>query len=149
MSDSGGHTEVVNASHERIIAALIDIESYPKWQSGVSEATVLERDEHGRGSLIEIVIDAKIRKVGIVLRTNYDDPLRMRSEFVRGDVAYYEGQYTIVPIDDRVTQVTLDIKFDLGFYMPKMMQKLLTGQSLKTTLHELKAYTETDSAHPR
>jgi ribosome-associated toxin RatA of RatAB toxin-antitoxin module len=70
-----------------------DFESYPEWQSAIVECRVLERDADGRGSLIETIVDAKVRKVRYVLRYAYEPPHRVSWSFVEGDPKDVSGEF--------------------------------------------------------
>ncbi|MGN6609167.1 MAG: SRPBCC family protein, partial [Jatrophihabitans sp.] len=79
MADtSTGLTDTVAAPVEQIIATLTDFESFPEWQAAVMECEVLERDAEGRGSRVRMKVDAKVKKVGYVVRYTYDLPNGLR-----------------------------------------------------------------------
>jgi uncharacterized membrane protein len=136
--DSTGLTEVIAAPADKIIAALTDFESFPEWQSAVMECEVLERDDEGRGSLIRMKVDAKVRKVEYVVRYTYDLPHSFSWEQVNGDLKENTGKYTFAPRDDGGTDVTVDIVAEVGFFVPGPMKKLIRDQSLKNSMRDLK-----------
>jgi uncharacterized membrane protein len=136
--DSTGLTEVIAAPADKIIAALTDFESFPEWQSAVMECEVLERDDEGRGSLIRMKVDAKVRKVEYVVRYTYDLPHSFSWEQVNGDLKENTGKYTFAPRDDGGTDVTVDIVAEVGFFVPGPMKKLIREQSLKNSIRELR-----------
>lgn len=70
MAEHGGHTEVVRAPVHHVRDALMDFEAYPRWQAGVTRCTVLERDNEGRGSLVDLYLDARAGTVRMVRRPN-------------------------------------------------------------------------------
>lgn len=142
MAETGGHTEVVRAPLDKIRAALMDFEAYPRWQAAVTECTVLERDEQGRGSLVDLVLDAKVRRIRMVLRADYTGTDTLSSTLVRGDVKTYIGRYTFGRIDDNTTQVRLEIEFEPGFFLPRSVLKVVKNQMLKATLREVIGYVE-------
>ena len=82
-----------DASPEECFAAVLDFESYPDWQGPIDSCTVLERDAEGRGSLVETVVDLKIRRARYVLRYEYDPPGRVSWSFVEGDPKDVEGEF--------------------------------------------------------
>jgi uncharacterized membrane protein len=136
--DSTGLTDVIAAPADKIIAALTDFESFPEWQSAVMECEVLERDDEGRGSLIRMKVDAKVRKVDYVVRYTYDLPHGFNWEQVSGDLKENTGKYTFAPRDDGGTDVTVDIVAEVGFFVPGPMKKLIREQSLKNSIRELR-----------
>jgi uncharacterized membrane protein len=136
--DSTGLTDVIAAPADKIIEALTDFETFPEWQAAVMECEVLERDDGGRGSLVRMKVDAKIRKVEYVVRYSYDLPHSLGWEQVSGDLKENIGTYTFTPRDDGGTDVTVDIVAEVGFFVPGPMKKLIREQSLKNSLRELK-----------
>jgi uncharacterized membrane protein len=137
-SDSSGLTDVIAAPADKVIDALTDFDSFPEWQGAVLECEVLERDDEGRGSLIRMKVDAKVRKVDYVVRYTYDLPHGFKWEQVSGDLKENTGKYTFAPRDDGSTDVTVDIVAEVGFFVPGPMKKLIREQSLKNSLRELK-----------
>jgi uncharacterized membrane protein len=136
--DSTGLTEVVDAPVDKIVEALTSFETFPEWQGAVMECEVLERDDEGRGSLVRMKVDAKVRKVEYVVRYTYDLPASLSWEQVSGDLKENTGKYTFSPRDDGSTDVTVDIVAEVGFFVPGPMKKLIREQSLKNSIRELK-----------
>jgi uncharacterized membrane protein len=136
--DSTGLTEVVDAPVDKVVEALTSFETFPEWQGAVLECEVLERDDEGRGSLVRMKVDAKVRKVEYVVRYSYDLPKALSWEQVSGDLKENTGKYTFAPRDDGSTDVTVDIVAEVGFFVPGPMKKLIREQSLKNSIRELK-----------
>jgi uncharacterized membrane protein len=136
--DSTGLTEVVNAPVDKIVEALTSFETFPEWQGAVMECEVLERDDEGRGSLVRMKVDAKVRKVEYVVRYSYDLPNSLSWQQVSGDLKENTGTYTFTPREDGSTDVTVDIVAEVGFFVPGPMKKLIREQSLKNSIRELK-----------
>src|SRR5919202_178109 len=67
----------IAASPEDCYAALTDFDHLPDWQGAVREARVLERDADGRGSVVEYVVDAKVKTVRYRLRQVHQPPGRL------------------------------------------------------------------------
>ncbi|HVU92592.1 MAG TPA: SRPBCC family protein [Jatrophihabitans sp.] len=139
MADTGAYTEVIDAPQDKIIDALTDFDHYPEWQSGLLACTVKERDDEGRGSLVEIQVDAKIRKVRYTTRYWYDlDHGRMGFNLVEGDLKECTGVYTFVPQDDGSTRVSIDVTTEVGFFVPGPMIRLIRDQWLRSSMRDLK-----------
>ncbi|MGA4791355.1 type II toxin-antitoxin system RatA family toxin [Nocardia sp. AB354] len=134
--------DLIEAAPRDIIDALLDFESYPQWQAGVLGTKVLERDEQGRGSLIELRVDAKVRKLRVVVRARYDEPDSIRCEYVGGDVKDYRACYSFDPRAHGTTFVTYDIAVELGFPLPAALKKLIADRSAKDAVRCLKARVE-------
>lgn len=99
-------------------------------------------DEQGRGSLIELRVDAKVRKLRVVVRALYDDPARISCEYVSGDVKDYRACYSFAPRDDGTTFVTYDIAVEPGFPLSAALKKLIADRSVKDTVRSLKKRVE-------
>src|SRR5882757_3503334 len=118
MSGATGLTDVIDAPPDKIIGALTDFETYSDWQAAVLECEVLERDDEGRGSLIRMKVDAKVRKVEYIVRYTYDLPNSFNWAQVSGDLKENTGVYTFASRDDGSTDVTVDIVAEVGFFVP-------------------------------
>ena len=134
------YTDVINAPPDKIVGALTAFEHYTEWQSGMLECTVKERDEEGRGTLVELYVDAKIKKIRYTTKYWYDlDNGRLGFDLVDGDLKECTGVYTFEPTDDgAATQVSIDITTEVGFSVPGPMKQLIRDQSLKNSMRDLK-----------
>jgi ribosome-associated toxin RatA of RatAB toxin-antitoxin module len=139
VADNDAYSEVINAPQDKIVDALTDFEHYTEWQNGVLECTVKERDEQGRGSVVELHVDAKIKKIRYTTRYWYDlDNGRMGFDLIEGDLKECTGRYRFEPQDDGSTKVSIDITTEVGFFVPGPMKKLIRDQSLKNSMRDLK-----------
>src|SRR4051794_39249492 len=86
-------TADVPASPQRCFDLLTDYERLPEWQGAVRSVKVLERDEAGRGSVVEYEVDAKVKTVRYRLRQVYDEPHRLASEYLGGDFRDFGGEW--------------------------------------------------------
>jgi uncharacterized membrane protein len=133
-------TETINAPVDKIVEALTSFETFPDWQASVMECEVLDRDDEGRGSLIRMKVDGKIKKLDTVIRYCYDLPNSLSWEQESGDFKEYVGRYAFAPRPDGGTDVTVDITAEVGFFVPGPMKKLIKDQSLKNAMRELKKH---------
>jgi Polyketide cyclase / dehydrase and lipid transport. len=139
MPDTDAYSEVINASPDDIVKALLDFDTYTEWQSGMLECTVKERDAEGRGSLVEFYVDAKIKKIRYLTRYFYDlDNGKLGWDYVSGDLKECIGRYELTPQEDGGTRVSIDIETEIGFFVPAPMKKLIRDQSLKNSMRDLK-----------
>jgi ribosome-associated toxin RatA of RatAB toxin-antitoxin module len=139
-ADQDAYSDVINAPQDKIVATLTDFEHYTEWQSGMLECTVKERDDEGRGTLVELYVDAKIKKLRYTTKYWYDlDNGRLGFDLVDGDLKECTGAYTFEPVDDGAsTKVSIDITTEVGFFVPGPMKKLIRDQSLKNSMRDLK-----------
>ena len=144
MADaSEGLTQNVKAPVDKIIAALTDFDTFPDWQAAILECEVLDRDDQGRGTRIRMKVDAKVKKVGYIVRYDYTNaPNGFSWDQESGDLTENKGVYSFVAKDDGSTDVTVDIVAEVGFFVPGPMKKLIREQSLKNSIRELKKRVE-------
>ena len=123
-ADTGGLTATVAAPRDTVLSALLDVESYPRWQTIMKSCVVLERDGAGRPLLAEFTVDAKVRTVRYVSRYRYDLPAEFAWDLERGDLVYYVYSNSSEPIVRKVVAVPGD-KFEV------VMDHLKRGWALK------------------
>jgi uncharacterized membrane protein len=138
MAETGGLTDTIDAPVDKIVEALLDFDSYPEWQGAMLETTVKERDDEGRPSVVEFYVDAKIRKVRYTSGYTYDLPNGFSWQQISGDLKDNQGSYSFTPREDGATEVTVDITFEIGFFVPGPMKNLIRDQSLKNSMRELR-----------
>ncbi len=136
--ESGGLRAVVDAPLEDIVAALLNFESYPQWQAIMKACTVLERDDEGRGSVVEFRVDAKVRTVRYVSRYAYDLPSGFSWDLVSGDLKRNSGRYAFAAREDGGTDVTIAIYFEAGFFVPGPLKNAIRDRSLHNSIRELR-----------
>lgn len=113
MTEITGEREIdVDAPVERVLEVLLDVAGYPRWQSDVKRADVLDRDDQGRPLVAEVVQDAKVRQVRVRVRYEHDEHgFSWRSE--EGDVKRLEGAYLLDGAGPR-TRVRYRLSVDPG-----------------------------------
>ncbi len=124
--------------------AVLDFESYPEWQSAVVDCRVRERDAEGRGSVVETVIDAKLRRVRYVLAYTYDPPGGISWELVEGDPKSIDGEYVFAPSGGG-TLVTYRLAVDVGRFgalLPGDVKRKATEHLMRSSVEELKTRVE-------
>jgi len=135
-------TAEIDATPERCFELLTDYERLPEWQGAVRSARVLERDEQGRGSVVEYEIDAKLKTVRYKLRQVYDAPHRLASEYLGGDFRDFSGEWRFEAIDGDRTRAELDLEIDPGRFVPGPVRKAIADAVMKRALKDLKAHVE-------
>src|SRR5579875_2333915 len=87
----------IAAEADHCFEVLTDYEHLPEWQSRVIECRVLERDELGRGSVVEYVIDVRVRRIHYRLRQLYRERRWVGSEYLGGDLHDVGGEWSFQP----------------------------------------------------
>jgi ribosome-associated toxin RatA of RatAB toxin-antitoxin module len=136
----------IAATPEDCYAALIDFEHLPEWQGAVRRAEVLERDEEGRGLVVEYEIDAKVRTVRYTLRQLHQPPHRLGCEYLGGDFRDFSGEWRFWPLDDGRTRVELELRIDPGRFVPRPMRAAISDAVMRRALRDLKSHLERQRA---
>lgn len=143
MPDSDAYSEIIDAPQQRIVEVLLDFERYAEWQGPVYACHVRDRDGDGRGRLVEMQVDARIRKVRYTTRYWYDlDNGRMGFDLVDGDLGVCEGRYRFEPLEDGRTRVSIAITAEPRFFMPAPMKRLVRAQSVRNSMRDLRRRVE-------
>ena len=129
----------VAAPPQRCFDLLTDFEHLPEWQKAVKSARVLERDEQGRGKVVEYEVDARFKTVRYRLRQVYDEPVRLGSEYLGGDFRDLSGEWRFVAIGDGRTRVELDLRIDPGRFVPGPLRAAISDAVMRRSLSDLVA----------
>jgi ribosome-associated toxin RatA of RatAB toxin-antitoxin module len=132
----------VDAPPERCFALMTDYERMPSWQGALKAVRVLERDEQGRGSVVEYEVDARLKVVRYRLRQVYDEPHRLASEYLGGDFRGFSGEWRFQPAGDGRTHVELDLSIDPGRFVPGPVRGAIADTVMKRALRDLKQEAE-------
>jgi ribosome-associated toxin RatA of RatAB toxin-antitoxin module len=137
------HSEIAHATAQECFDAITDFESYPEWNTGLQECRVLEHDEQGRGSLVESVLDLKLKTIRYTLRYDYSGaPTHLRWRSVAGDVKRIDGEYTFEQLGDGTTRMTYSVDVDFGMFVPGPVKNMLKTVTVRNAVRELKARVE-------
>jgi ribosome-associated toxin RatA of RatAB toxin-antitoxin module len=132
----------IAASPQACFDALTDFESLPRWQGAVRDVRVLERDEAGRGSVVEYEVDVRFKTVRYRLRQLYDEPRRLASEYLGGDFRDFCGEWRFEPLGEDRTHAELDLRIDPGLYVPGFLRKAISDAVVRRALRDLKRFVE-------
>jgi ribosome-associated toxin RatA of RatAB toxin-antitoxin module len=131
----------IDASPQACFDALTDYERLPEWQGAVRDVEVLERDERGRGTIVEYVVDARVKRVRYRLRQVYDEPHRLASEYLGGDFRDFAGEWRFVELDGgRRTRAKLDLRIDPGRLVPGPVRALIADAVMHRALRDLQRH---------
>ena len=124
-------------------AAIIDFESYPDWQTAVERVEVHERDADGRGTVVEVHVDAKLRQVRYRLDYRHEPPARLWWEFLDGDgVEAIEGEFAFEEIGGGRTRAVYRLGVDPGVPVPALIARRLTAGVMRGSVKDLKRRVE-------
>lgn len=131
----------IAASPQACFAALTDYERLPEWQGAVRDARVLERDDQGRGAVVEYLVDARFKTVSYRLRQIYDEPRRLASEYLGGDFRDFAGEWRFEAMGAG-TRAELDLRIDPGRLVPGPVRSAIADAVMRRALRDLKRHLE-------
>jgi ribosome-associated toxin RatA of RatAB toxin-antitoxin module len=134
--------EEIAATPQACFDALTDYERLPEWQGAVKSIQVLERDDEGRGSVVEYEVDAKVKRVRYRLRQEHDPPGRLGSEYLGGDFRDFSGEWRFIGLGNGRTRVELDLRVDPGRFVPGPVRRAISDAVMRRALGDLKAHLE-------
>lgn len=132
----------IAATPQECFDALTAYESLPEWQGAVKRAEVLERDEQGRGTVIEYEVDAKVKTVRYRLRQSYDEPRRVCSEYLDGDFRDFKGEWRFIALPEGGTRAEVDVDIDPGRFVPGPIRKAISDAVMRRAVTDLKNHVE-------
>jgi ribosome-associated toxin RatA of RatAB toxin-antitoxin module len=135
-------TAEIDATPQQCFDLLTDYERLPEWQGAVRSASILERDEQGRGAIVEYEVDARVKTVRYRLRQVYDEPERLASEYLGGDFRDFSGEWRFVPLEDGRTRAELDLQIDPGRFVPAPVRSVIADAVMRRALRDLKTHLE-------
>jgi uncharacterized membrane protein len=141
MADQATQHMHIEAPLERIWAVLTDFERYPTWARDLKEATVVQRDEEGRASLVRFRAAAMGRSTTYTLAYDWADaPRRLPWKLVNGDIQrVLDGAYEFRERDGG-TDVTYHLRVDLAIPLPGFVKRRAEARIISTALRELREH---------
>jgi ribosome-associated toxin RatA of RatAB toxin-antitoxin module len=128
----------IDAPPQVCFDALTDYERLPEWQGAIRSVEVLERDDEGRGSVVEYEVDAKFKTVRYRLRQVHDEPRRLGSEYLGGDFRDFAGEWRFVALDGGTrTRAELDLRIDPGRFVPGPLRRAISDAVMRRALSDL------------
>lgn len=149
MTDHAAERIEIDASPEACFAVALDFERYPEWATDVKEATVVVRDQEGRGGDVAYRVAAMGRSTSYTLRYSYgSNPLRLSWRLTEGDVMNrIDGEYEFVPLGDGSRcEARYFVSIDLLISLPAFVKRRAEAKLLHTALEDLRQRVESISA---
>lgn len=112
---SGESSTEIAAPIARCWEVVAAIDHAPEWQNGLERVDVVERDDQGRPVVCDIVSDAKVAKVHVRVRVDYDPPHRLSfTRVASDDVDELNGGWELEEVDAERTRATYRLAIDPG-----------------------------------
>jgi uncharacterized membrane protein len=147
------HSLEIAAPMETCFDAIVDYESFPRWQSAVSSIEVLSEKE-GLGERVRLHISAKGQRIDYTLDYSYERPTTITWDFVEGHgVDDVDGVYTFEELGEGRTRATYRLGIDPSLPIPGIVARRIHSQALKRSVEELRDEAERrhaeDAARPK
>jgi len=125
---------------------LVDFERYPEWAGDLKQAVVIDRDDEGRGVLVEFRAAAMGRSTTYRLRYDYEGaPHRLAWALAEGDLQReLDGAYLLEAAadDPEATDIVYELSIDLIVPIPGFVKRRAENRIIKTALDQLKQRVE-------
>jgi len=143
MAEHASERIRIDASPEECLAVVLDFESYPSWARDLKQVTIDERDDEGRGRLVEFRAAAMGQSFKYVLAYDYATlPESFSWVLDHGEkLRQLDGSYRFEP-EDGGTRVHYDLVVDLSIPLPGIIKRRAAGMIMGTALRELKKAVE-------
>ena len=143
MAEHANERIRIDASLDDCLAVLLDFENYPSWARDLKQVTIQERDDDGRGRLVEFRAAAMGQSFKYVLEYNYTEmPASFSWVLNSGEkLRQLDGTYRFEPEGD-ATRVHYDLVVDLSIPLPGLIKRRAAGMIMGTALRELKKAVE-------
>lgn len=148
MADQATERATIDAPPQKCFDVALRFEQYPEWARDIKEATVLERDDEGRGTRVAFRVAAMGRSAHYTLEYDYSNaPRELSWKLVDGDIMRtLDGTYVFDPGDDgadpQTTDVTYHLVVELIVPLPGFVKRRAEGKIMGTALDELKKRVE-------
>ena len=143
MVDQASERIRIAAPAEQVWDIALDFEAYPEWVRDIKRSTVLERDDLGRGVLVEYRAAALGKSITYVLAYDFARaPHEFSWRLVRGDLLRrLDGTYRLEP-DGDATRVHYELLADLAAPLPGLVKRRATSIIMGSALRDLKRRVE-------
>jgi ribosome-associated toxin RatA of RatAB toxin-antitoxin module len=144
MADRTSSSITIKAPRAEIMTVIADLESYPRWASGIHEFTVQETGPEGRARRARLTFDGGPFRDTVGLSYTWEDDEAVRWELVeRGNVVTgLHGSYILTLVDEDTTEVTYELAVDVRVPMIGMVKRKGEKRIIDSALKGLKRHVE-------
>jgi ribosome-associated toxin RatA of RatAB toxin-antitoxin module len=143
VADQATEHALIEAPLDAIWAVIGDFERYPEWARDIKQATIVERDDEGRGTKVAYRVGAMGRTATYTLAYDYANaPNELSWVLDEGDIMRrLDGRY-VFEADGDTTRVTYHLAVELVVPLPGFVKRRAEGKIIGTALDELKKRVE-------
>lgn len=146
MIDELQVTRVVHATPQQCHDLVADVESYPRWASGITDVEVLSRDDHGRVDQVKFTAAAFGRSATYTLAYDHTDaPQRIGWQLLSGDILrQLDGHYQFetVEADETATAINYRLAIELAVALPGFIKRRAEARIAHTAIDDLQEVLE-------
>lgn len=137
------HSTEIAAPIETCFDAIVDYETFPRWQNAVDSVEVLDRHSDGLGRNVKLFVDAKVRKIDYTLDYSYERPHRIEWDFVSGNgMRGVDGHYVFEELGPERTRATYNLGADPAIPVPGIVARRVHKELVKRSVEDLKKEAE-------
>jgi ribosome-associated toxin RatA of RatAB toxin-antitoxin module len=148
MIDGSASTEI-EAPIEAVYEIAADVEGSPRWQPEIKLAECVERGAEDEQVLVRMETDAKVRRLGSVIRFSYERPELIAWSQEDGDLKAVEGSWVLEDLGEGRTRATYRLEVDLGRVLGMVIRGpvvgVLRGQLIDSMPEKLKRFAEAET----
>ena len=142
MADRTIQNIEINATPTECFDVAAGLEDYPEWASEVKRVQIIERDDEGRPTTVELTIDAMIKQITTRFVYHYDAPHSMSwTAEPNSDIKELEGSYEFSEVDGG-TSVVYALRVTPAFTIPGFLRRQAEKQLVGTALRGLRKRVE-------
>ncbi len=143
MAEIATETAQVNASLQKCLDVVTDIQRYPEWISDIKEVRILSTDSEGRPDEVTFRAAAFGRSTNYTLKYDYSElPNKLRWVQTSGDhTNKLDGSYTFDETDS-TTRITYELEAELKIPIPGFIKRRAETLIINSALRDLKARAE-------
>ncbi len=143
MAEIATETAQVNASLQKCLDVVTDIQRYPEWISDIKEVRILSTDSEGRPDEVTFRAAAFGRSTNYTLKYDYSElPSKLRWVQTSGDhTNKLDGSYTFDETDS-TTRITYELEAELKIPIPGFIKRRAETLIINSALRDLKARAE-------
>jgi ribosome-associated toxin RatA of RatAB toxin-antitoxin module len=143
MSQAVTRKSTVDASPERILNVLKDVNAYPQWQKEVQTAQVLSSDEQGRPQVVRMDVSAMGMKGNYTLEYRYPDDTTLEWRLTDGDmITANDATYRLRDNGDGTTELNVEMLLGVKWKLPDFMIDQMIQKAVNDYIKGIKSMSE-------
>lgn len=140
----------IDAPIAEVYRVASDVEGLRRWIPEIEVSECLKRDDNGNQVRVRMEADAKVRRICIDARFNYEEPSRISWVQEDGDLSALQGSWELEDLGEGRTRATYWLEIDMG-RTPSMLIRgplvgAVRGQLVDPVPARLKRFVEDESS---